>query len=122
MLIGACAAPGADLAAARQSWEGASYEDIVRAWGAPARSTTLADGREVRTWVSERRSSRGVIYPSVGVYGGGGNVGVGVGVGASAPFGQEVERCERTLIFAGERVVEQGAWSGPEVYCATFRR
>lgn len=94
----------------------------MRTWGAPARSATLAEGREARTWVSEVNRARGVIYPSVGVFGStGGNVGVGVGVGSSAPFGEELQRCERTLIFAGDRVTEQ-AWSGPEQYCATFRR
>ena len=95
---------------------------MVRSWGVPARGATLADGRESRTWVSEASHPRGVLYPSVGVFGGSGNVGVGVGVGASAPFGQEVERCERTLIFAGDRVAEPGPWFGPETYCASFRR
>lgn len=121
LVLAACATPGQDLAAARQSWDGASYEEVVRAWGAPARSTGLGEGREARTWLSEVNRARGVIYPSVGVFGGSGNVGVGVGVGASAPFGEDRQRCERTLIFAGERVVEQ-TWSGAEHYCATFRR
>ena len=122
LALAACATPGEQVAQARQSWQGAAYEDVVRAWGVPARTATLADGREARTWVSEVNRSRGVIYPSVGVFGGSGNVGVGVGVATSAPFGQEVERCERSLVFAGERVVESGPWSGPEAYCASFRR
>lgn len=121
-LLTACAAPGADLAAARESWQGASYEDVVRAWGAPARSTTLPDGREAHTWANERVTSRGMVYPSIGVFGGSGNVGVGVGVGTSAPFGQGVERCERTLIFWNDRVVDEGDWNGADTFCATFRR
>ena len=36
-----------------KSWVGATYDDAVRAWGAPVRSGTLADGTEVHTWVSE---------------------------------------------------------------------
>ena len=32
---------------AKESWVGASYEDAVRAWGAPQRSGTLADGTQV---------------------------------------------------------------------------
>ena len=122
LALAACATSAEHLAEARQSWQDAAYEDVVRAWGVPARSTTLADGREARTWVSEVNRSRGVLYPSVGVFGGSGNVGVGVGVGASTPYGQEVERCERTLLFAAGRVVELGPWSGPEAYCASFRR
>jgi hypothetical protein len=122
LALAACATPAAHVAQARQTWQGAAYEDVVRAWGVPARGTTLAEGREARTWVSEVNRSRGVLYPSVGVFGGSGNVGVGVGVGASTPFGQEIERCERTLVFAGDRVVEAGPWTGPETYCASFGR
>ena len=110
---------------AKQSWQGASYDDVARAWGAPARSATLPDGREQRTWVSEARRPRGTIYPSVGVgvFGGsgGGGVGVGVGVGGSGPIGEDVRRCERTLVFGDGQVVEQ-TWSGDESYCATLRR
>ncbi len=94
---------------------------MLGAWGSPARSVTLPDGREERTWISETTRSRGVIYPSVGVFGGSGNVGVGVGVGTSAPFGADLQRCERTLVFAEGRVADQ-AWSGPDEFCAIFRR
>lgn len=121
-LLCACATtPVPDVAGARQTWQGATYEEVQRAWGNPARSTTLPDGREERIWISEINRSRGVIYPSVGVFGGSGNVGVGVGVGTSAPFGSDLQRCERTVIFAGGRVEDQ-AWTGPDEYCATFRR
>ena len=68
---------------------------MVRAWGPPARSATLPDGRESRTWISEFRRPRGVVYPSIGVGVGGGNVGVGVGIGGmGAPIGEDVQRCE----------------------------
>lgn len=121
-LLAACAsAPVADVAAARQSWQGATYDEVLSAWGTPARSLTLPDGREERTWISEATRSQGVIYPSVGVFGGSGNVGVGVGVGTSAPFGSEVQRCERKLVFADGRVEDQ-AWTGPDPFCAIFRR
>ena len=110
---------------AKQSWQGAAYEDVVRAWGQPARSATLPDGRESRTWVSEFRRPRGSLYPSVGVgvFGGGGGsgVGVGVGIGGSMPVGEDTERCERTLVFSEGQVVEQ-TWTGAESYCATLRR
>lgn len=120
-LAAGCATPYPDVAGARQSWEGATYEDVVLAWGAPARSATLAEGREARTWVNEINTSRGILYPSVGIFGGSGNVGVGVGVGTSTPFGRELQRCERTLVFQDGRVVEQ-TWSGADEYCRTFNR
>jgi hypothetical protein len=106
---------------ATQSWQGATYEDVVLLWGAPARSTTLSEGRQAHTWISERTTSRGTFYPSVGIFGGSGNVGVGVGVGTSVPFGSERNACERTLIFDEGRVVEQN-WAGPDAYCETFYR
>jgi hypothetical protein len=65
--------------------------------------------------------------PSVGFGVGGvrmgGGGGVGVGVGTSMPVGSASppERCERTLIFDGGRVVDQ-TWNGPPSMCADFRR
>jgi hypothetical protein len=106
---------------AKQSWQGASYDDVVRAWGPPAGGAVLADGRESRTWISEVRRPRGAIFPSIGVGVGGGSVGVGVGIGGSAPIGEDVQRCERALVFSAGRVVEQ-IWTGNESYCATLRR
>ena len=94
---------------------------MVRAWGAPARSTTLEGDRQAHTWVSEAQTSRGFLYPSVGIFGGSGNVGVGVGVGAGTPLGSELKRCERTLIFSGGQVVDQ-TWNGADEYCRTFGR
>jgi len=33
--------------------DGATYDEVVLRWGAPARSTKLTDGRDVYTWVSD---------------------------------------------------------------------
>lgn len=119
--LAACATSPPDIPAAKASWQGAAYDDVVLLWGAPARSTTLSDGRPAHTWVNEINSSRGQFYPSVGIFGGSGNVGVGVGVGTSMPFGNELKRCERTLVFSEGKVVEQ-IWAGPDDYCETFKK
>jgi len=37
-VLAACAT-AQDVEKARNSWQGAAYEDVLRAWGAPARST-----------------------------------------------------------------------------------
>jgi len=52
LALGACAT-AADVDKARNSWQGASYEEVLRVWGAPARSTTTADGRDWHTWGTE---------------------------------------------------------------------
>src|SRR5260370_9608530 len=70
-LAAGCATADPDLAAARNSWQGARYDDVVRAWGAPARSSKLADGRESHTWMSE---DVGLIRGSGGAGGAGGIV------------------------------------------------
>lgn len=122
MLLAACAT----TEQAKQSWSGATYEDVVRAWGAPARSGKLADGAEVHTW----SSVGGPTYrsgPSIGIggFGGSGHRGVGVGVGASFPIGQgsatPPARCERTLTFRDGRLVEQ-AWIGADEICTEYSR
>src|SRR5262252_976974 len=122
-LLAACAT-AEDMARARDSWNGASYEDVLKAWGAPERSTRTADGRDWYTWTRYGGQSPG---SSVGVgvgrstYGGGG-FGV-VGVGVSTPIGTPPppEKCERTLVFADNKVVEQH-WSGPPSLCADLKR
>ena len=122
LFLGACAStPPADLGAARTSWQGASYEDVVRSWGAPARSTKLADGREAHTWVSETIASRASLWPSIGIFGGSGGVGFGTGVTLGAAGGGDLQRCERTLFFDKGRVIDQ-SWQGPAEYCTSFRR
>ncbi len=121
LALAGCATSPPDVAAAKSSWQDATYDAVVLLWGAPARSTTLSDGRAAHTWVNEINSSRGQLYPSVGIFGGSGNVGVGVGVGTSYPFGAELKRCERTLVFSDGKVAEQ-TWTGPDDYCDTFRK
>ncbi len=107
-LAAGCATADPDLAAARDSWQGARYDDVVRAWGAPARSSRLADGRESHTWMSE----------DVGVIRGSGGAG---GVGGIL-FGEagDPARCDRTLVFSAGQVVEQ-KWLGPAAYCNRFK-
>lgn len=115
-----CASYERDLGEAKSSWNGATYDEVVLRWGAPARSTQLSKDRYAYTWVSEGAVSRGTLWPSVGVYGGSGGVGVGTGV-TVGPGGSELARCERTLVFKDGRVVEQ-TWQGSAEYCSTFRR
>ena len=122
LLAGCASSPtGGDAGPARTSWLGASYEDVVRSWGAPARSTKLPDGRDAHTWVSESIASRGSFWPSIGIFGGSGGVGFGTGVTMGPGYGGELQRCERTLFFENGRVVDQ-TWQGPGDYCSSFRR
>jgi hypothetical protein len=119
VLLAGCATLGGDIDAARNSWHGARYDDVVAKWGAPARQATLSDGRDVYTW--ESTGSGGVLSPgSVGIFGGSG-VGVGVVLGLPGMGGGDPQRCERTLTFSGGRVVQQ-TWLGPPAFCSTFRR
>lgn len=119
-LLAGCATTGADLESARDSWNGARYEAVVERWGPSARSTTLADGREVHTWVSEEGygGSSGV---SVGVFGGSGGGGVGAMIGLPGTGGGAPRRCERTLTFRDGSVAEQ-TWLGHPAFCTSFRR
>ena len=119
-MLSGCATSGAEMDAARNSWLGARYDDVVLTWGAPMRSTPLSDGRLAYTWVSDRPSSGGTILPSVGIFGGSGGIGVGTGV-TMGPGGGDWQRCERTLFFQNGRVVDQ-MWQGPSDYCGQFRR
>ena len=119
LLLAGCAAPG-ETAGPESGWAGATYDDAVRAWGTPARSTKLSDGSSVYTWVSESVGTRGRVSPSIGIGVGSGGVGVGTGVMFGSGGGEPV-RCERTLIFRDGRVAEQN-WQGPPEYCGTFHR
>lgn len=114
LLIAGCAS----IEKARNSWQGAHYDEVISRWGAPYRSTKLADGSSVHTWVAEGGHS-GSPASSVGIFGGSG----GVGVGTSFIFGGggEPQRCERTLIFRNDRVVEQ-TWIGEPYLCSSFRK
>ena len=119
-LSGCASTPPGDIDAARSSWQGATYDEVVSGWGTPVRNTKTSDGRDVYTWMSESVASRGSFFPSIGIFGGSGGVGFGTGV-AMGSGGGEFLRCERTLFFQNGRVVEQ-TWQGPADYCASFRR
>lgn len=126
LLLAGCGTMGAGerLEETKGAWEGATYDEVVARWGAPARSTTLNDGRQTHTWVSQEAAVRGS-GPSVGVgvFGGSGG-GSGVGVGVGFPFGGSVgsaAMCERTMTFQEGRLVEQ-SWNGDPGYCSYFRR
>ena len=122
-LLAACAT-AEDVKNAQASWQGATYEDVLRVWGAPERSTKTADGRDWHTWVTYGAPPP---PPSVGFGIGGMSVGrgsgVGVGVGTSVPVGTPPapERCERTLVFADGKLVDQ-QWAGPPTLCAPLKR
>jgi len=116
-----CASLDREFAAARDSWLGATYEEVAARWGAPMRSATFNDGRMVYTWHSEGTAPRTSVWPSIGVAAGSG-YGVGVGVGVTAGASRDVPvNCERTLIFHNGRVAEQ-TWRGAADFCSTFRR
>lgn len=120
VLLAGCAT-GGELTDARDSWQGATYDEVVLRWGTPVRSTKLNDGRDVYTWMSESSISRGGVSPSIGIgVGSGGGVSFGTGVMFRSGGGEPV-RCERTLIFKDGRVAEQN-WQGPDEYCKDFRR
>jgi hypothetical protein len=120
-VLAACASQD-PLAEPRASWLGASYDEVVLAWGTPVRNATLSDGRHAYTWVSDGSLPRGGVSPSIGIgVGSGGRVGIGTGVIFGTGGGGELVRCERTLIFEGARVVDQ-TWQGPADYCNGFAR
>ncbi len=122
-LLAACAT-AQDVEKAKSSWQGASYEDVLRVWGAPARSTTTADGRDWHTWVTDSyppaQSSVGVGLGGFRI-GGGGGVGMGVGMGVPVGSPEPPARCERTLVFDNGRVIDQ-SWAGPPSMCADLKR
>jgi len=105
---------------ARVSWEGATYDEVVSRWGDPNNHSILSDGRYVYSWDSEAVAPRGVLFPSIGLFGGSGGVGISTGVGVGSGGGEPV-RCSRTLVFKDARVVEQ-MWQGNSDLCNTFRR
>ncbi|OGA25875.1 MAG: hypothetical protein A3I02_13590 [Betaproteobacteria bacterium RIFCSPLOWO2_02_FULL_67_26] len=119
-LLAGCATM-TDVENARNSWQGARYDEVVARWGAPNREATLADGRKASTWVAE--GGYGGTPASVGVFGGsgGGGIGVSIGLPGMGMGSSEPQRCERTLIFKGGVVVEQ-TWLGNPALCRTFSR
>ncbi|MGH8642323.1 MAG: hypothetical protein ACRET6_11460 [Burkholderiales bacterium] len=117
LLLAGCAS----IDKAKATWQGAPYDEVISRWGAPYRSTKLADGSPVHTWVAEGGYSGGPAT-SVGIFGGSG--GGGVGVGTSFIFGGgggEPQRCERTLVFRNGRVVDQ-TWLGDPTFCSQFQK
>ena len=99
VVLAACAGVDSELAAARDSWRGATYEEVVAAWGAPARTA-----REAHTWTSEP-----VVHRSGGGAGG-------------AIFSAEAPPCDRTLFIRDGRVVRAGDWTGTPESCRRFAR
>ena len=115
-LLAACAGIRTNMNDARNSWQGIPYKDVVQQWGQPASSTKDKEGRESHTWVSEGQISR--LTPSIGFFfGSSGGIGGEVTPQAAGP----IRRCERTLIFQDQKVVEQ-TWQGDDNYCSTFVR
>ena len=122
-MLGACATPDPEVAKARESWRGATLDEVAAVWGMPARSTKEGD-QESHTWVTEdriQRSGGSGMFGGVSI-GSGGRVGVGVGVGGAifGPSG-DLARCERTLVFKEGRVVAED-WKGDDELCRRFVR
>ena len=124
-LLAACATTDPEIDAARKSWLGASYDDIVAAWGPPNR-IDRSGPQEKHIWVTEGRVERprSTIGFGVGMGGGRGNVGLGVGVGGGQVLSTSVEpvRCERALVVSEGRIVGGAEWSGDPGWCRSFGR
>ena len=97
--VAACAATDGELAAARESWRGATYDQVLMAWGTPSHSA-----RDSHTWLSDD----GVLQ--------GARSGAGVG---GVIF--DAARCDRTLAFRDGRVVDE-RWTGDPAFCKRFAR
>jgi hypothetical protein len=124
LLIAGCASLEQESAQVRNAWQGVSYDEVVKRWGAPTRSATLQDGAQVHTWVSEEsRSGSSGASVGMGVFGGSGGGGMGMGIGFPIGSSSRVEgsRCERTFTFKGGAVSQQ-SWIGEPGYCNSFRR
>jgi hypothetical protein len=97
--VAACASTDGDLAAARDSWRGATYDQVLMAWGTPSQSSV-----DSHTWLSDDSAPR---TP-------GSSGGVGGMIFAAA-------RCDRTLAFRDGRVVD-GRWNGDAEFCKRYAR
>jgi hypothetical protein len=102
LLLGACASLDGELAAARESWRGATYDQVLMAWGPPSQS-----GKDSHTWLTYDEA-----VPAQRAGGGAGGVVFGGGSGA---------RCDRTLAFRDGRVVDE-RWVGDAEFCKRFAR
>lgn len=96
--LGACASSPDELTAALDSWRGATYDQVVMAWGTPSQSA-----KDSHTWLSDDTVLRST------------QPGAGPGVLFSAA------RCDRTLAFRDGRVVD-GRWAGDPSYCRQYAR
>jgi len=105
--VAACAAVDSELAAARESWYGATYDQVVAAWGPPTRKA-----RDSYLWLSED------LVPQAQRSGSGGAGGV---IFSTAPD-SVAARCERTLLIQDARVVRAGDWKGEPEFCKRFAR
>jgi hypothetical protein len=121
MLLAGCATTSGDIQGARDTWQGASYDDVVSRWGAPHRHTTLSDGSYVYTWEAESTGSGGHFYPSFGLFGGSGGIGIGTAMLIGGGGGGDLVRCDRTLVFRNGRVADQ-TWQGEPGFCSSFKR
>jgi hypothetical protein len=97
--VAACASTDGDLAAARDSWRGATYDQVLMAWGTPSQSSV-----DSHTWLSDDSAPRAP----------GSSGGVGGMIFAAA-------RCDRTLAFREGRVVD-GRWNGDAEFCKRYAR
>lgn len=108
----------ADVEKAKASWKGATYDEVVAGWGQPASHTTLKDGLQRYTWISQSAG----YGTAVGAYGGSGGGGVGISMPLPGMGGGIVSGyCQRTLSFKDGRVVDQ-IWQGTTQYCSIFSR
>jgi len=101
-----------EVVAARDSWNGARYDDVLKAWGPPDASGTKG-GHESHTWVSREAPAAG-FDGAVAVSGGAGGALFGPPTDSNAV-------CERILTFSGGRVTEQ-TWNGPPDFCKRFNK
>ena len=123
-LLGLALAAGcatiADVDKAKASWHGATYDEVVAAWGQPTTQTTLQDGVQAYTWISQGAVGSGY-GSSVGVFGGSGGGGIGISLPLPGMGGTAGGECQRTLSFPEGRVVDQ-IWQGSTQYCSVFSR
>jgi hypothetical protein len=107
----------ADVDKAKASWNGATYDEVVMAWGQPASQMPPKDGLQPYTWISQSAG----YGTEVGAYGGSGGSGVGISMPLPGMGGMVSGYCQRTLSFKGGRVVDQ-LWQGTTRYCSIFSR
>lgn len=99
----------------RSAWKGASFQDVVSHWGAPANTTQLEDGRQAYTWVDQEPSIK-VMLPTTSPSAA--NNGENQPLPESGKLGAA---CWRTLVFENGKVTQQ-TWHGPSTYCSNFAR